>query len=188
MLIRGMDAVFVAACIGIGLLPAGCGRDKAPEEPGIDIRADDAGNGFAMEIRGDDGETARVEISGGDAGSFSMRIDGGEEGLQMRMGSHATLPEAFPSDVPVYDGLVLRMVQKSDDGFVIQGLVKDEIDTVAAFYKQRVEAQGWKEEMAFTQSGAHALTVLGYSKGDRTLNISIGREDDQTSVMIATNQ
>lgn len=176
------------ACMSI----LGCGRDEVVAPPEADVPdappsvepAPD-GEGFSMSFTDGDGRAGEIRV-GGDEG-FSMNIDGGEGGVQMRVGSEAAIPDTFPKDVPVYRGMKLNLSQAGDDGFVIQGTVTDDIDRVTAFIKSEAEKQGWSEESTFSTTGGEALTMFNYTKGERTLNISVVRQDAETMIQIATS-
>jgi hypothetical protein len=117
-------------------------------------------------------------------------ITGTEDGetMTMKMGDQAKLPDNFPKDIPMYEGLALMVVTSmgADEGHMVQGTTADALDKVVAFYKKEVAAKGWKEEMVQSQADVHMLI---YSKEKRSLNVTIGKDEDnggQTFVSMIT--
>lgn len=172
------------------LVFAGCGGDEAespaPAEDTVVTEPAKDGEGFSMSFTGKDGKSGQIQI-GGDNG-FSMNIDGGPEGMQMKIGQDAAIPEDFPKDVPVYKNTSLNLTQSTGDGFVIQGTVKDDVDTVSAFFKAQAGTLGWEEENTVTTTGDGAMTLLSYTKGERSLTITVTRQGNETMIQIVTNQ
>ena len=178
--------VCVLAAVGCG------GKDEAetsatPESKAkVETSAKD-GEGFSMSFKDKDGKTAKIQM-GGDDDSFSMNIEGGEGGVQMKVGKDATIPEDFPKDVPMYKGIKLNLSQSSDDGHIVSGTVTDDMDTVAAFFKEQAAKQGWEEEGTFSTTGEGAMTMLSYKKGERTLSVTVSLQDNETMIQVVTNQ
>lgn len=191
---RLFSVVLVVAC---AFTLAGCGDDTAepvttPDEGDVSSAAPEVettrnGENFSMSFKGKDGKSGSIEI-GGEEGSFTMNIDGGPEGMQMKVGNDAAMPDNFPKDVPVYNDLKLNLTQTTNDGIVIQGTVTDDMDTVSAFFKEQAVKQGWEEQSSMNTTGDTAMTMLSYTKGDRTLNVTVTRQDNETMIQIITSE
>ena len=175
-------STFWVLALAFGVMVTGCGGDDevVVESGGTVVTTTDDGQSFSMDVKGEDGKTATMKVSGDDQ-SFTIE---GENGLSMQVGENAKIPADFPSDVPVYKGLALNMSHASEEGYMIQGTVGDEMEAVSAFYKAEAAKQGWTEESSFSQAGDAPMSMLSFKKDERTLTVSVSREDDKTSAQI----
>lgn len=158
--------------------------DAATTEETTDAFADetadetaDAGDDGGFSISGDG-----FEFNAGDSG-ITIRSEDGDVSLQF--GDDATIPDNFPEDAPVYDGLVITGAASGalgQEGFSVTGQTPDPVAKVAEALKVAAEGEGWKEEMVMSQGSD--TRMMSYSKDGRALNYVISKSDDQTSVHI----
>src|ERR1051325_11559564 len=93
------------------------------------------------------------------------------------------MPANFPSDVPVYKGLV-PITSTADKirgtGSVILSGKFDRAD-VASFYEKELEKAGWKQE---ANNDVGEITQQQYSKDDRKLIVQINPGDGSASTVM----
>lgn len=154
--------------------------DAATTEEATDAFADetaDSSEAAGFSISGDG-----FEFNAGDSG-ITIRSEDGDVSLQF--GDDATIPDNFPEDAPVYDGLVITGAASGaigQEGFSVTGQTPDPVAKVAEALKVAAEGEGWKEEMVMSQGSD--TRMMSYSKDSRALNYVVSRTDDQTSVHI----
>ncbi len=151
----------------LAAVAAGCGND-APEE------ATEQAMESAIRSSGQEGD---VEV---DAGTMKITTADG----QMTFGEGTKLPDNWPDDVPVYEGLKLLTAMTAPEGSTIQGTTTDSLDKVTEFYKDRVTKDGWTEQTTMTQP---QMSMLSYTKEQRTLVVTIGAADAETSVSLTVS-
>lgn len=163
----------VMACL-LALFAAGCG--KAAEEASeaiIEANMPDGGN---VEI---DAEGGSIRFQGPDGSGAEVQFEAGES---------VALPENFPADVPVPEGVTWSVVQSSTaegaGGIVVQGATATPLAEVAAFVKSGATGQGWTETQSMSQAGE--LEIVSYSKDERQLSYTLGKADGETTVMIVS--
>ena len=105
---------------------------------------DDADISGVVEIvRGQDNDRTSVFISFQDAGAVL-------EEPPFEPGESLPLPEAFPPDVPVYEGAIVTgtvyFASLAADTFLLIFLTEANQDDVIAFYRQAFEELGWTVE------------------------------------------
>lgn len=182
----------------------GCGG-KASEGDGAGDSGDATTDAATTEEIADafadetDSETADGTADSADDGGFSISGDGfefnaGDSGITIRsedgdvslqFGDDAAIPDNFPEDAPVYDGLVITGAASGaigQEGFSVTGQTPDPVAKVAEALKVAAEGEGWKEEMVMSQGSD--TRMMSYSKDGRALNYVVSRTDDQTSVHI----
>ncbi|NUM56867.1 MAG: hypothetical protein HUU46_24825 [Candidatus Hydrogenedentes bacterium] len=89
----------------------------------------------------------------------------------------------FPEDIPVYDGLVKDYTSDSGPLLVVNGSTTDDTAKVAAFYRERLPANGWTEgsDPAQREPGTEALI---FSKGQAKLVIRASKDQEKTRVSL----
>jgi len=94
----------------------------------------------------------------------------GEDGTEITASSDGQLPDGFPTDIPVYEGQITSSL-KADKGWSVTIEAADDVETVFTWYKQELEASGWKivSEMKVTDGG-----VLVAEKGDQSVQVTLG--------------
>ena len=150
----------------LSLLLVGCGKrahEKAAEKM-IEAR-------MAKE-----GVKANVDLSG-----QKMTIQTKDGTTTYASGPGAKVPDTFPKDVLVYQGVTVVAAVTVPDG---QNLVlesKDRADKIVAAYKSKMPAEGWHEEMSLNQP---EQTMLVYKKENRTASIMIGASDKGSQITL----
>lgn len=119
-----------------------------------------------------------------DADTGNVKIEAGES--EVSVGGNVEVPKNFPEDVPIYTGLKLNTSAQDKETATVRGVTSDSVEKVVDFYKSRLEAKGWTEDMVVSQGGKEPMTMLTYSKDDRSASIMIMRTDTETSVSITT--
>ncbi len=185
----------VAACL-VGWT-SGCGKvaqkvtEKATEKVIEKSIAKDGGTADVkidsksgtMRMKGKDASGNAYEMkTGGDKNGFDFNQTQAD-GSVVQMGASAKLPADFPKDVPVLDGLQLMMVQSSPakKEFVIQGKASIPIAKAAAFYKDKIPAQGWKN---LTNMDNAEMQTMQYEKDQRTLSVMLMKDGEDTTVSL----
>ena len=135
----------------------------------------------SVQMKGKDASGNAYEMkTGGGKDSFDFKQTGAD-GSVTQMGASAKLPADFPKDVPILDGLQLQLVQSSPakKEFVVQGKAATPITKAAAFYKEKIAAQGWKE---LTSMDGGEMQNMQYEKEQRSLSVMLMKEGDATTV------
>lgn len=173
--------IVVTAVLATGALVfLGCG-ESASEKAANEIAEKAVENALSQ-----DGNQADVQISE-DGESVTMNIQTADGGtMQMNTGGGASVPENFPADVPIYDGLSIIGSFSSNEGeeqmFNISATSSEAPDKVMAFYKEKLEAEGWKQQETFSQAGG--MQMASFSKAERIVNITAMSEGDATNVTL----
>ena len=98
----------------------------------------------------------------------------------------ASLPDGFPSDVPVYPGSAITYSgtnnqQTGDTEYVVVLSTTDSYQKVGDYYTAQLASQGC--DITSTQSIA-GTTVISASKDTRTLSMSTATADDGTTITL----
>lgn len=100
-------------------------------------------NGVVEIVRGQDDDRTSILISLQDAGAVLAEPP-------FELGESLPLPEAFPPDVPVYEGAIVTgtvyFASPAADTFLLIFLTEANQDDVIAFYRQAFEELGWTVE------------------------------------------
>lgn len=163
-----------------GLLAAGCGK-------AADTVADKATEAAIEHAAKAEGNDVDVKVNSSN-GTFQMTqtTDGGK--TTASFGEGTKMPADWPKDVPVPDGLALLMAQSSaEEGqHMISGTTTQTLEQIAAFFKDKIPAQGWKVETTMAVPGQMETTV--YKKDDRTLNATANVEDGKVALVLAVSK
>ncbi|MHB8971331.1 MAG: hypothetical protein ACYC3X_18795 [Pirellulaceae bacterium] len=132
-----------------------------------------------------EGGKADVQI-GEDSVSFKMQDKKG--GSNLEFGANTQLPAGFPTDVPLYAKITLRMAtsQKQNEMFFVQAVSSDTPDQIVAFYKQEAAKNGWEEQSSMDQGDQ--MKALTFKKAERNLQIIVAVTDEGTTLNINTNK
>lgn len=202
----------LAATAGL-VLAGGCGggdeisegflEDQIESETGGDVDLDlDDGQ---MRIQTDEGEIriqtdedGNVSISGsGDDGDFTMESEDGrtviqsEDGSTMIAGEGTELPDDFPDDVPLPNGLEVQYSQSmstADElGFLVGGHVDGSPGDVLTAYAAALEAAGYAQvQLTSTPDGG----FFAYDDGAWTVSGGVGDDPvggTQFTITVATS-
>jgi hypothetical protein len=127
-----------------------------------------------------DGTKVEINEDGG-----NIRIDSPDGSLNMETGESVALPDNFPADLPIPEGIIWQMVQSSQadgkDMLIVQGSVPSPLDTVASSVRGKLAEQGWETVSTFMQAGE--AEMLSFKKGDRELSVSISKDGEKTQVL-----
>lgn len=190
-----MDYVkLFAGCVVIAVL-VGCGGKSAEEDAaealaekmveqaaqaeGADVDVDMSSG--SMKIRGRDKEGGTVDVSI-DGESATVTSEDGT--ATMTAGAAAKIPDDFPKDVPLYEKMKVMAVQQdsASGAFSITAQSQDSVAKIAEFYKKQAESNGWTQASEMSQGAA--MHMLGYSKGDRNMNLVLAGENGATNIQL----
>lgn len=166
----------LGACTAAGLLLAAPGCGKANEEITESTIETSMPNG------GD------VEYDSG-SGDISIQTTDGEGGaVGVQAGESVALPDNFPADIPVPDGVTWKLVQNAStggkSGVTAQGMLQTPVADVAAFVKEETAKEGWTSEQSFQQAGQ--MEMMTFKKEERMLHITLTGTDDGTAIVISS--
>jgi hypothetical protein len=86
------------------------------------------------------------------------------------------VPDNFPKDFPVYPGSNITSSWTANN-FELTLTTQDSLDKVSSYYKNKLEENGWKQELTTANSWV-------VSKGKLTGFLSITTDKEKTSVII----
>ncbi|MBI1317391.1 MAG: hypothetical protein GC168_00395 [Candidatus Hydrogenedens sp.] len=164
--------------IGVAGLLVGCGS-------AVDTASNEAAEALIEHAAKQDGVDADVEISnGGSEVSMNLTTERGAETIQT--GANVAMPEGFPKDIPVPDGVTLNMVNTAANTktFNIQAATSQTIEAIVAYYKKEAPAQGWTETTSTAMAGV--MASLEYEKDDRVLRVIATGGDGNTMLTLNT--
>lgn len=172
-----MQKILMSLTLGGALALAGCGgsgsvADKAAEKI-IEQQARQAGQEVDVELNSADGTFTVKAKEGGTQVSF------GEQG--------AALPEGWPVDVPVAEGISILVSQSSssDGQFLVTGSVGKSVTELVDFYKQALVENGWtEEEVTSMNMPGMEMSNLRYSKATRTVTANIAQQGETTHLTL----
>jgi hypothetical protein len=181
--------------VALGLPFAGCGKAKesvaqkavekametAASKDGTKVELDK--NKMTVTTK-DGGSTTLTASEKGDA--LTMKTADGT--VTMTSGDNAKVPDDFPKDIPLYPGAKPNSASSSskDKAFTLQFTTKDPVDKVGEHFKKEIIAQGWTEGMVMSTPGEQATMMLNYTKGDRSLMVTVAKDADNTSILLTT--
>ena len=101
-----------------------------------------------------------------------------------------TIPKDWPKDAPVYAGAEVEYsaavnTAEGKPGYALILLTSDATAKVSAYYKAELAKQGWKIEGAMEGNGT---TVIGATKGDRVISVSVASSEGQTGITIGVGK
>jgi major membrane immunogen (membrane-anchored lipoprotein) len=158
------------AFVAFGAVVLGaCGGDELSERA-VEEAAEQAieGEGGDVDVEFDEDGAGQIQIEGSDGEAVEMQFD---------EGGGVDLPEGFPSEVPLPDGLNIQQVSSFDDAqgatFLIAGTVDDEPGPAVEAYIEALSAAGY-EQRSMTQTPEGAF----FDYADETWNVSGGSTPD----------
>ncbi len=101
-----------------------------------------------------------------------------------------TMPSDWPTDVPAYVGATVQYSASvnpttGQPGSMVMLMSSDGVAEVAAFYKTQLVLNGWALSGTLESAGT---TIMGATKGDRVVSLSIAGTDGQTSITIGVGK
>ncbi len=122
--------------------------------------------------------TKNIKVDGdGDKGSVTIKSTDGS--TTATYGNDASLPEGFPSDVPIYEpSTIVYATKTGNNRFSASAKTSDSASQVLAFYKADLSDKGWTNthESSYGQG-----SILTYEKDDTLLSVSVSTQDTEES-------
>lgn len=112
-------------------------------------------------------------------GSVSIE---GTDGASVNVGDAVGVPSDFPSDVPVYDGVV-RAAITTPEGHSVTIETLDAPQKVLDFYQKELEGDGWVKEVSVSTADGG---TYGAKKGERTVQVIAAKQGDQGDATIVS--
>lgn len=132
-------AVGIAAIAAIAL--AACSSEDIAERATEEI--------VEQQLEGD-GQDVDVDLGDDGAGGIKVEGSGGDVEVQFDEGGGVDLPDDFPSEVPLPDGLSIQQASSVDapEGktFIINGTVDGEFGDATDAYKSALESAGFTQQ------------------------------------------
>ena len=121
-----------------------------------------------------------------DQGGDKVEIKGGgaDGSVTSSSADVVKMPEDFPKDIPVYPGATPIIHTSAKNGRTVQLWTSDTANKVTAFYKEKFNVEGWKQE---SESSTEAITLLYSTKENRTLSVVISYDDDGTNFTLSVS-
>ena len=93
-------------------------------------------------------------------------VGGGQVGMNL------DAPDGFPDDIALYPGLsISASTALPQNGFMLQGQTDASVDEIAAFYAERMTADGWNATA--DTSPTPTMRNLRFEKADRMANVNL---------------
>ena len=104
-------------------------------------------------------------------------------------GESVSLPEGFPEDVPLYDGMKIESVSAlpGAQAYVVQATTPDSLEQVDAALSNAAEARGWRESAKGPPVRDTSMALRNYEKEKRTLNITVFQQDGGAVINLSTD-
>ncbi|MEN3951498.1 hypothetical protein [Iodidimonas sp. SYSU 1G8] len=113
--------------------------------------------------------------------SVTMKSDQGE--ITTQVGGEVKIPDGFPSDIPVYDGLTVHAASTMSDTYMLHAQSAEPLDKIVQYYVEAMPAQGWVKEAESNQAGV--MYISSYKKDGRTAGVTVVAGDDSRTVQIS---
>lgn len=114
-----------------------------------------------------------------DGEQITVKSDEGE--MTISSGESASLPDSFPKDVPLPEGLAIESTMSMPQGMLVSGKLSGKSDDAISQMKKQMQDNGWKETMNMTSDGSNFST---YSKAERVVNYTFETLGDETEVNV----
>jgi hypothetical protein len=122
-----------------------------------------------------------VDLKDG-AQTVTMKSDQGE--ITTQVGGEVKIPDGFPSDVPIYEGLTVQAASTMSDTYMLQAQSNEPLDKIVQYYVDAMPAQGWVKEAESNQGGV--MYISSYKKDGRTAGVTVVTGDESRTVQITT--
>lgn len=185
------QTALLATAVTLPLLLSGCGKDSSEKaaETMIEEAAKEQGRDMKVDI--DDGKTTiKTTDAEGKAVTYeatenAATITTAEGNMTMNTGDAAKVPDNYPADGVQYKNLKLTMAMAQDSAFMLSGTTTDTAEAVSADLSSQATSNGWAAQGTFQQGG---MSMLSYTKGERSMSVTINAEGSQTTVSITVSQ
>ncbi len=187
---KTMNLAAAIAILASALLIAGCSDDRSESEKRA-ADAADTRDSAAVEARERQLEQiarrhgVEVDVELDDSGQSVDRltINHSVAGHTGQYGSNVALPEGFPDDVPVPEGLAIFANSKVPHGYMIQGRSSEDAARLQAFFNEAAVAAGWQPGPS---SATGPIQQLQFDLGRRKLGVTITETGTERLVQIST--
>lgn len=123
-----------------------------------------------------------------DEGTLTMR--GGTLDVKTKEGKasltvgHGELPENISGDIPIYkpSNVAMSQVMEGGKNVILSLSTSDDASKVKVFYEDQMGKKGWNINRRMSMGPA---TILSGSKGNKKLNVTLTREEDETIISLA---
>ncbi|HEY3374153.1 MAG TPA: hypothetical protein VGK02_03705 [Candidatus Aquicultor sp.] len=120
-------------------------------------------------------------------GSVNIKTDKGEATIS---GSESKVPDGFPKDFPIYDGVKITSGLKTEaegkTSFQVTFETSDDVKKVVDFYKKALADNGYKISGSME---ADEMASLSLKKGDADIGgVTITKSDGKTNVLIGLTE
>ncbi|MRR11200.1 hypothetical protein EG835_01630 [bacterium] len=142
------------------------------------------------------GEEVGEEIAGGIVGG-DVEVDGDavtietDEGAVTMDSSEGEMPEDFPSEFPMYDGIEVdstsSFASESDTTYYVNLLSEDDPKDVYEWYKSEFSAEGWAIEgdlFMSDDSGDSGMLTVKKDGMNGTLTVGSGSENTEVGIIL----
>jgi hypothetical protein len=134
------------------------------------------------------GDEETVEIEGGEitieAEGEGARISGEQEGFGAfsgEFGEEAEIPDGFPEDIPIYPDSEVVAGMLAGAGGMVTLHTGDDIETVSAFYREKLVEEGWT---LGPEMDIGPQRVLPMQKEGQNGAVQISRDGDLTKIVL----
>ena len=172
-----MHKFFMSLALTGGMALAGCG--------GSDTVADKAAEKMIEHQASQDGQEVDVDLDSS-AGTYSVTSKEGNTQVNFG-GQGGSVPEGWPEDVPVMEGLNITVSHSSssDGQNTITGSISKPVEEAAGYYKKAFTDNGWTEDDVSTMNmQGMNMTNLRYTKDSRTVTANIVQQGDTTQLTL----
>lgn len=108
-----------------------------------------------------------------------------EEGVSLEVGEGVSLPADFPEDIFVVEGEIVSVMKNVMGAGISVSVLSDKTMTeVKTMYEEKVVEDGWTMTANMSMG---EMEMLVATKESRTLNISIGMEEDENKTAVVLN-
>jgi hypothetical protein len=166
---RTLPLIAIAATVALALTACGKSAGERAAEAAIEAST---------------GQKANVDAKNG---AVTIKTDKGE--MKMTSGDSAALPASFPKDVYLPEHYAVKSAMEMPNAMVLEIEAPGAVAALAADASKRMQAQGWKQQMAMAQTGQSQVLVYEKEKRSATLSFNDnGGKGVTLGVQVATNQ
>lgn len=186
---KSITAIAAGSMLAALLLIAGCSDESndpataaADDRIGRDSAAGEARERQIEEIAARQGVDLDVELDDSGESADTVTVNHGVTGYTGQYGSNVALPEGFPDDIPLPEGLTLFANSKIPGGFMIQGRSEQEAEALKEFFNQAATEAGWQAGQSGVAGPVHQLQ---FDSGNRKLGVNITDGGSERLVQIS---
>lgn len=147
---------------------------------GLVVLALSAGCGRSTTVVGPHGERTTVKQKG-DSVNVTFKDKQGKEGHVAVGEKGVALPDDFPKNIAIYPGATVVTSMTMDKTMHVSLKTGDPAEKVAAFYKTKLDEDGWKIN---TNVNSEQMRMLQAGKEKRTVAVLISTESGGTTIVL----